>query len=211
MIRIRNEEEKDYGKVEEIIREAFYNLYVPGCHEHYLAHVMRGHDDFLAELDFVIELDGEIIGNIMYTKSKLVDDDGNEKTVLTFGPVCILPKYQRKGYGKTLIAHSFEKAREMGYDAVVIFGSPSNYVGLGFKSCKKYNVGVDGGKYPAAMLVKELADNVFDGRKWNYIGSPAMDIDEKEAERFDDGLKKMEKKFQPSQEEFYILSSSFVQ
>ena len=210
MIRIRNEEGKDYGKVEEIIREAFYNLYVPGCHEHYLAHVMRGHDDFLAELDFVIELDGEIIGNIMYTKSKLVDDDGNEKTVLTFGPVCILPKYQRKGYGKTLIAHSFEKAREMGYDAVVIFGSPSNYVGLGFKSCKKYNVGVDGGKYPAAMLVKELADNVFDGRKWNYIGSPAMDIDEKEAERFDDGLKKMEKKFQPSQEEFYILSSSFV-
>ena len=141
----------------------------------------------------------------MYTKSKLVDDDRNEKTVLTFGPVCILPKY------KTLIAHSFEKAREMGYDAVVIFGSPSNYVGLGFKSCKKYNVGVDGGKYPAAMLVKELADNVFDGRKWNYIGSPAMDIDEKEAERFDDGLKKMEKKFQPSQEEFYILSSSFVQ
>ncbi len=54
MIRIRNEEGKDYGKVEEIIREAFYNLYVPGCYEHYLAHVMRGHDDFLAELDFVI-------------------------------------------------------------------------------------------------------------------------------------------------------------
>lgn len=101
MIRIRNERETDFRKVEEITRKAFWNIYAPGCNEHYLVHIMRSHKDFLPELDFVIEVDDQIIGNIMYTKAKLVDDSGEEKAILTFGPVCILPEYQRKGYGKS--------------------------------------------------------------------------------------------------------------
>ena len=91
MIVIRNETEKDYKTVEEITRKAFYNIYVPGCMEHYLVHIMRDHEDFIKELDFVIELDGKVIGNIMYTKAKLVDEAGEEKEILTFGPVSILP------------------------------------------------------------------------------------------------------------------------
>lgn len=94
---------------------------------------------------------------------------------------------------------------------IVIFGSPSNYVGRGFKSCKKYNVCMEDGTYPAAMMVKELKAEALDGRKWIYQDSPVMQIDEKEAEAYDDTLEKMEKKFQPSQEEFYILSHSSVQ
>lgn len=90
MIVIRNETEKDYKTVEEITRKAFYNIYVPGCMEHYLVHIMRDHEDFIKELDFVIELDGKVIGNIMYTKAKLVDEAGEEKAILTFGPVSIL-------------------------------------------------------------------------------------------------------------------------
>src|SRR5690554_1375159 len=140
MIRIRNEEEADHRIVEEITRKAFWNLYASGCVEHYLVHIMRSHKDFLPELDFVIEVDGQIIGNIMYTKAKLVDEAGEEKKILTFGPVCILPEHQRKGYGKKLIEYSFEKAAALGYDIIVIFGHPGNYVGVGFKSCKKYNV-----------------------------------------------------------------------
>ncbi len=85
MIRIRNEEEKDYRAVEELTRKAFYNMYMPGCVEHYLVRVMRGHEDFIPELDFVAELDGKVIGNIMYTKSRLVDGQGEEKEILTFG------------------------------------------------------------------------------------------------------------------------------
>lgn len=92
---IRNETRADRRAVEELIRRAFYNLYVPGCVEHYLAHVMREHEDFIPELDFVAELDGQIIGNIMYTKARLVDEGGAEKEILTFGPVCIAPEYQR--------------------------------------------------------------------------------------------------------------------
>jgi len=211
MINIRNEEEKDYERVEEITREAFWNIYIPGCMEHYLVHVMRSHKDFLPELDFVIEVDKQIIGNIMYTKTKLVDESGEEKDILTFGPVSILPKYQRKGYGKKLMEYSFEKAASMDYDIIVIYGNPNNYVSRGFKSCKKYNISLENGTYPSAMMVKELKPDILDGRKWIYYQSPVFDIDEQEAERFDEGLKSLEKKYQPSQEEFYIHSHSIIQ
>ncbi len=211
IVKIRNEEEKDYERVEEITRKAFWNLYIPGCNEHYLVHVMRSHKDFLPELDFVIEVDHQIIGNIMYTKAKLVDESGEEKEILTFGPVCIMPEYQRMGYGKMLIEHSFDKAIALGYDVIVIFGNPGNYVSRGFKSCKKYNICLENGTFPAAMMVKELKPEALDGRKWVYYDSPVMKIDEQEAELFDARLVKMEKKFQPSQEEFYIHSHSIIQ
>jgi len=210
-IKIRNEEETDYEKVEEITRKAFWNLYFPGCFEHYLVHVMRPHKDFLPELDLVIEVDDQIIGNIMYTKTRLIDEAGEEKDILTFGPVCILPEYQRKGYGKKLLEYSFEKAGALGYDVIVIFGNPNNYVSSGFKSCKKYNVCLENGTYPAAMMVKELKPDVLDGRKWIYYQSPVFEIDEQEAERYDVGMESMEKKYQPSQEEFYIHSHSVIQ
>lgn len=211
MIEIRNERESDFEIVEQITRQAFYNQYVPGCMEHYLVRVMRSHEDFIRELDFVITLDGEIIGNIMYTKATLTDEAGNEKEILTFGPVSIAPAHQRRGYGKMLIDRSFEKAKALGYDTIVIFGSPSNYVSIGFQSCKKHNVCAEGGKYPAAMLVKELIPGALDGRKWFYRDSPVMAVDEEAARKYDDSLKKMEKKYQTSQEEFYILSQAFLE
>lgn len=211
MIKIRNEKETDYKVVEEITRKAFYNLYIPGCVEHYLVHIMRQHSDFIPELDFVLELDGQVIGNIMYTKAKLVDEAGTEKEILTFGPVCIAPAYQRMGYGKMLMEYSFEQAASLGYDVIVIMGSPVNYVSRGFKSCKKYQVCLENGKYPAAMMVKELIPHVLDGRKWFYYHSPVMAITEEEAQQYDDTLEKMEKKHQPSQEEFYIMCHSFVE
>jgi len=211
MIKIRNEEETDYEEVEEITRKAFWNLYIPGCIEHYLVHVMRPHKDFLQELDLVIEVDNQIVGNIMYTKTKLIDESGEEKDILTFGPVCILPEYQRKGYGKKLMEYSFEQSVALGYDMIVIFGNPNNYVSRGFKSCKKYNVCLENGTYPAAMMVKELKLSVLDGRRWVYHQSPVFEIDEQEAQRFDEGLESLEKKYQPSQEEFYIHSHSIIQ
>lgn len=208
---IRNETEADYKAVEELTRKAFYNQYVPGCTEHYLVHIMRGHEDFIPELDFVAELDGKVIANIMYTKAKLRDEQGTEKEILTFGPISVLPEYQRMGYGKALIEHSFEQAVKLGYDVVVIFGSPVNYVGRGFKSCKRYNICLPSGKFPAAMLVRELQTGALDGRKWFYSDSPVMNVSEEEAQRFDNTLEKMEKKHLPCQEDFYIMSHSFIE
>ena len=208
---IRNEKKEDWEIVERITRQAFYNLYVPGCVEHYLVHIMREHEDFIPELDFILELDGQVIGNIMYTKAKLTDENGTEKEILTFGPVSIHPAYQRMGYGKILMEHSFQAAIQLGYDTIVIFGSPANYVSRGFKCCKKYNVCIENGKYPAAMMVKELIPHILDGHKWLYQDSPVMAISEEEAERYDDTLEPMEKKYLPSQDEFYIMSQAFIE
>lgn len=211
MLQIRNEAPADHQSVETVIRRAFYNLYVPGCVEHYLARVMRGHPDFLPELDLVLELDGRVIGNIMYTKARLVDGTGAEKGILTFGPVCVAPEYQRQGLGKKLMEASFEKAAALGYEVIVIFGSPANYVSRGFRSCRKYSVCVESGRYPAAMLVKELKPGVLSGQTWIYCGSPVMNVSEEAAREYDDGLEPLERKYLPSQEEFYIMSHSFVE
>lgn len=206
---IRNERPDDYRNVEAMIRRAFWNIYVPGCAEHYLAHEIRKHEDFIHELDFVIEKDGEVVGNIMYTKAKLVDEKGNVKPILTFGPICIDPKFQRYGYGKQLMEYSFEKAKVLGYDCIVIMGSPTNYVTSGFKSCLKYQVCLEGDVFPSALLVKELKEGVLDGRKWYYYESPAFVVDESQIDAFDATFEeKLEKKYQPSQEEFYIMSHS---
>lgn len=137
MLTIRNECAEDFQRVEEITRKAF-GIVRARRSEHYLVHIMRNHEDFIPELDFVIEKDQEVVGNIMYTRSFLVDETGVEKAILTFGPVSILPEYQRCGLGKALMDHSFRKAAEMGFDAIVIFGSPVNYVSRGFKSCKRF-------------------------------------------------------------------------
>ena len=210
---IRLETPRDYRAVEELTREAFWNVYVPGASEHYYVHTMRSHPDFIPELAFVLELDGEIIGNIMYTKAWLEDGEGNRKEILSFGPLCVSPKYQRMKLGKLLIEHTFAKAREMGYDVNINFGNPGNYVSRGFVSCKKKNVSfVVEGNYPTALLVAELVPGVLEGKKWMYIPSTAADCcdDTAAVEAFDAAFPPKEKKWMPSQEEFYIYRHSSV-
>lgn len=208
---IRAERENDYAAVEQLTREAFWNVHAPGCDEHYLAHILRGHRDFVPELDLVAELDGQVVGSIMYTRAVLEDEAGEKRTILTFGPVSVHPSHQRRGYGKRLMERSFEKAREMGFDVVVIFGNPDNYVSSGFVSCKKHNICAGNGSFPAAMLVKELRSGALDGRKQYYRESAAYQMDPAEAAEFDRQFEPKEKLRQPSQEMFYILSHATVQ
>ena len=210
---IRLETPSDFRAVEELTREAFWNVYKPGADEHYFVHMMRSHPDFIPELAFVLERDGEIIGNIMYTKAWLEDGDGNRKEILSFGPLCVSPQYQRLKLGKLLIEHSFEVAKKMGYDVNINFGNPGNYVSRGFVSCKKKNVSfVREGNYPTALLVAELVPGVLEGKKWMFVPSTAADCCEDTAavEAFDATFPPKEKKWMPSQEEFYIYSSSSV-
>lgn len=209
---IRNEVESDYRAVEELTRESFWNVYVPGASEHYYAHTMRTHEDFIPELAFVMEHDGHIIGNVMHYRTTLTDEEGNIKPVLSFGPICIHPEFQRRGLSRLLLEHSFEKAVQMGYDTVVIFGNPANYVGRGFVSCRKKNVCLEGGFYPTSLLVKELKQNALDGRKYFFRDSNASEVCEDTAavERFDSTFAPKEKKWMPSQEEFFIYSHSAV-
>jgi predicted N-acetyltransferase YhbS len=210
---IRQETPADYRAVEELTREAFWNVYKPGADEHYFVHMMREHPDFIPELAFVLESDGEIVGNIMYTKAWLEDECGNRKEILSFGPLCVAPKYQRMKLGKLLIEHSFAKAREMGYDVNINFGNPGNYVSRGFVSCKKKNVSfVREGNFPTALLVAELVPDALGGKAWMYIPSTAADCCEDTAavEAYDATFPEKERKWMPSQEEFYIYSHSSV-
>jgi len=210
---IRPETENDYREVENLTREAFWNVYKPGADEHYFVHMMRSHPDFISELAFVLEIDGRIVGNIMYTKAWLEDETGARKEILSFGPICVAPEYQRMKLGKVLIEHSFDAARKLGYDVCVIFGNPGNYVSRGFVSCKKKNVGfITEGNFPTSLLVCELVPGALDGRKWMYIPSTAADCcDDTEAVRaFDETFPPKEKAWMPIQEEFYIYSHSSV-
>ena len=210
---IRNETAADYRAVEELTRESFWNVYKPGADEHYYVHMMRSHPDFIPELAFVLEKDGEIIGNIMYTKAWLEDEQGQRKEILSFGPLCVSPKYQRQKLGKMLIEHSFRFAREMGYEVNVNFGNPGNYVSRGFVSCKKKNVSfVVPGNFPTALLVAELVPGALAEKNWMYIPSTAADCceDTSAVEAFDAGFPPKEKLWMPSQEEFYIYSHSSV-
>lgn len=208
---IRPENKEDHREVENLIREAFWNHHVPGCSEHYFAHVMRSHPDFLPELDYVIECGGRIIGSVMYTRSRLVDERGESKTVLTFGPLAVHPDWQRRGLSKMLLEVTCEKALAMGYDTIVIFGSPSNYVSGGFVSCKRHNICLgESDVFPFALLVKVLVPGVLDGRRWHFFESEVCSCceDAEAVAAFDADFPPKEKKWQPSQEEFYIHSHS---
>lgn len=209
---IRTETPDDYREVETLARDAFWNLSKPGCDEHYFVHTMRSHSDFVPELALVAEAKGVIVGSIMYCRAILEDEQGTAKPILSFGPLCVHPDCQRRGIGKALIARSFELARQMGFDTVVIFGNPNNYVTSGFVSCRKHNVCLDDNLFPTAMLVRELVPGALDGRLWYYRPSTAEQAceDAEAVAAFDAGFPPREKCWQPSQEEFYIHSHSVV-
>ncbi len=211
-INIRLEKEKDYKIVENVTREAFWNQHKPGCDEHYFVHEMRNHKDFIPELAFVLEKEGEIIGNVMYAKGLLVADDGEVKDIITMGPISVLPQYQRQGLSRILLEYSFEKAKEMGYTVVVNFGHPCNYISRGYVSCKHKNVSIDENMYPSALLVKELVLGILDGKNWRYVPSDIENCceDIEAVETFDKDFPTKEKAWRPSQEEFYIYSHSNI-
>ncbi len=201
---IRPETKDDFRKVEEVTREAFWNLYRPGCDEYYLVHIIRDHKDFIPELDFVAELDGEIVGNIMYAKSYIENEKGEKVETVTFGPVCVHPDHQRRGIGSKLIRHTMKLACDMGYPAVLIFGAPHNYCTHGFKNGIDYGVSVYGGIFPMGFLVKELKPGFFGTDKWEYHMSDVYHFDQEKAEEFDSHFEPKIKEHRPSQDVFSI-------
>ena len=211
-ILIRNELEKDFRQVEELTREAFWNLYMPGCNEHYLVHIMRDHPDFIPELAFVAIDREDIIGNIMYTKSFVIDkkDSHHKIDTISFGPVSVLPKYQRKGVGSALIKHSIKTASKYGYKAIIILGHPHNYCKHRFKSSKDFNISDSNGKYPYGLLAFELEKGIFQDSKWTYCPSEVYEFDQNFAEEFDQQFKPKKKEYNYTQEEFSIAYRAYL-
>ncbi len=199
-ILVRNEEEKDFRRVEEVAREAFWNLYFPGGHEHYLVHSMRNHKDFIKDLAFIIEVDGEVEGAIFYTHSKIIQKNKEDVKTITFGPVFISPKLHRQGLGKALISHSIEKAKEMGFNGIIILGFPYHYSPYGFVGGKKYSISMEDNNYYIGLQALELQEHAFDNVKGYAKFSDVFEFTQEEVDKFDKNFHEKEKLSLPQHE-----------
>jgi predicted N-acetyltransferase YhbS len=162
-ISIRLEEEKDFKSVEYMTREAFWDVYKPGCDEHLLVHKIRKVPAFVKELDFVACDKDTIVGNIIYSIAKVLNEDNKEFEVLCMGPFAVLPSYQKQGIGSLLMNHSIGKARQLGYKGIIIFGNPDYYHRFGFVSAKEYNIQTSWGDDLDAFMALELYDGSLRG------------------------------------------------
>jgi predicted N-acetyltransferase YhbS len=181
-ITIREERAGDYEAVLRLTYEAFVTLDYPGrrrMDEHYLIHLLRGSESVIAGLSFVAVYEGEIIGHILYTRSKVIRPDGSraldaedssdasdvsDVETITFGPLSVLPKYQRQGVGAALVRHSMDTAREFGFGAVIIVGVPDYYPKLGFRRASEFGLVLAGEEsFGDAFMAYELVPGYLGG------------------------------------------------
>ena len=199
---IRWEEEKEYREVENLVREAFWNVYRPGCLEHYVLHQLRSDPAFVPELDFVMEKDGQLIGQNMFMRAVIKTDDGRDIPIMTMGPICIAPEYKRKGYGKILLDYSLEKAAELGAGALCFEGNIDFYGKSGFDYARKFGIryhDLPEGADDSFFLCKELKPGYLDGITGEYAPPQGYLVDEAEVEAFDGAFPFKEKQKLPGQ------------
>ena len=185
---IRVEEERDYSTVESLVRQAFWNVYRPGCTEHYVLHHLRSNPDFIPELAFVMEADGKIIGQNVFVKAQISKADGTAFPILTMGPICIANEYKRKGYGKILLDYSLEKAKALGYGAVCFEGNIDFYSKSGFDFASKFGIkyhGLPEGMAADFFLCKELKSGYLDGITGVYATPEPYFVAEENPEDFE--------------------------
>ena len=201
-IKIRLEKKEEYREVENLVREAFWNVYRPGCLEHFVLNRLRNNPDFIAELDYVMELNGKLIGQIVFMKAVLKADDGRDIPIVTIGPICITPELKRKGYGKALLDYSLDKAAKMGFGAVCIEGNIDFYGKSGFTYAGEFGIryhGLPEDEDASFFLCKELTPGYLDGITGEYETPTGYFVDEAEADEFDKGFPYKEKLKQPGQ------------
>lgn len=196
---IRREEEKDYYQTELINQRAFWNKYVPGCDEHYLVHKLRMDDDFLPEFSRVAELDGKVVGCIMYAKGMVKDGDQIHPAV-TFGPLCVDPDYQCRGIGAALVRETAALVKSAGYPGIIIMGEPDYYPRLGFKTCDHYGITAMGGKNFPAFMAYELSAGSLAGITGEYVEAGVYhNLPEPEVDEYNNKFPALEKLVLPGQ------------
>lgn len=196
---IRQENEKDYFNVEYMTKKAFWNLHAPGCSEHYLVHILRKSDDYIPELSRIAEINGKIVGTIMYSKA-YVTDGVNKTDLLAFGPLCVEPSYQNKGIGGVLLEETMELARKAGYKAIIIFGEPRYYPKHGFKTCDNFNITTKDSKNFDAFMGIELVKDGLKGVQGKFYESEVFEnLSNEKVEEFDKKFPYMEKLKLPGQ------------
>lgn len=185
---IRLERQDEYRKVENLVRESFWNVYRPGCLEHFVLHELRNDPAFVPELDFVMELDGRLIGQNMFLRAEINADDGRLIPIMTMGPICIAPELKRKGFGKLLLDYSLEEAKKLGCGALCFEGNIDFYGKSGFDYASSFGIryhGLPEGEDASFFLCKELEPGYLDGVTGEYATPTGYFVDEAEAEEFD--------------------------
>ena len=188
---IRPEKPEDHRAVEKLIRESFWNVYRPGCSEHYVIHVLRDDPAFVKELDLVMERDGELIGQNMFMRTVIEADDGRIVPVLTMGPICITPELKRRGYGKKLLDYSLEKAAELGFGAVLFEGNIDFYGKSGFAYARRFGIryhDLPEGADDSFFLCKELIPEYLAGITGVYQTPRGYYVDDADVDAFDKGF-----------------------
>ena len=199
---IRLERSEEHRDVENLVREAFWNVYRPGCSEHYVIHVLRDDPAFVKELDFVMEQDGRLIGQNMFMKTVIQADDGRVVPVLTMGPIGILPELKRQGYGKALLDYSLEKATELGFGAVLFEGNIDFYGKSGFDYASKFGIryhDLPEDADASFFLCKELVPGYLDGVTGVYQTPQGYYVDDADVDAFDKAFPPKEKLKLPGQ------------
>ena len=198
-ISIRLEEEDDYRPVESLTREAFWNLYKPGCNEHLLVHKIRKVPAFVKELSLVACDGDKIVGNIIYSKAKVINGENKEFEVLCIGPIGVLPAYQKQGIGSLLMNHSLEKAKQLGYKAIIIFGNPDYYHRFGFVDARECGIQTAWGENFSAFMALELYKGSLNGISGKFYADKVFKIDEDELEIFEKEFPPREKRVTDTQ------------
>lgn len=199
---IRLETSKDHTEVEHLVRESFWNVYRPGCLEHYVLHCLRDDPAFIQELDLVMEKDGVIIGQNIFMRASIAADDGRSIPILTMGPICIANALKRQGYGKQLLDYSLVQAAKLGAGAVCFEGNINFYGKSGFTYASNYGIryhGLPEGEDASFFLCKELIPGYLDGITGEYTTPSGYFVDEGEAEEFDKHFPPKEKLKLPGQ------------
>ncbi|NLW78456.1 MAG: N-acetyltransferase [Ruminococcaceae bacterium] len=192
-VTIRLETPQDHRAVEHLTREAFWNLHMPGCNEHLLAHKLRTCAAFEPRLDFVAEQDGRVIGNIMYSKSRVARTGQPDFETLTFGPLSVLPAFHGRGVGAALVRHSLAEAAALGHKAVIIFGDPHYYHRFGFASAESFGIATRDGANFDPFMALELQPGALAGIQGRFYDDPFFVLDAAEVEAFDKHFPKKEK------------------
>ncbi len=193
-IRLRREFKEDFRKVETLTREAFWNVYHPGCSEHFLVHEIRLTEAFIPELDIVAERDKQLVGHIIYTRSKVITTPHCSFETITFGPISVLPAYQRQGIGSALIRHTLSIAKQMSFRAIIIFGDPSYYRRFGFRSASDFGITTADGQSFDAFMVLELYEGSMKGISGVFQHDPVFNVDPEKVAAFDNTFPVKEKR-----------------
>ena len=196
---IRLEQPQDYREVENLTREAFWNVYRPGCTEHFVLNQYRSNPDFIPELDFVMETpsplrgtppkQGEnIIGHVMFSKAEITLDDGTVFPSWTFGPISIHPDYKRKGYGLKLLQYALEKAKSMGIGLLQMEGNIDFYKHAGFDLANKLRIHYHAEPRESEVpyfLAQELIPGYWGDREGTYCPPKGYFVADEKTEAFD--------------------------